>query len=118
MVQLLVNNHNNIKGSASKYSTITLVSSAEEGVDQLTVATNAINGNICNNSVLVSDLSSPEFRYKVVSEKFVQWIWHGDAFGIQCKSKEDATKFTEALRDLKRSHSSALQHRRFKNTFI
>jgi hypothetical protein len=51
--------------------------------------------------LLVEDVASLAFRFKLSKEVFIQWTYRGDGFGFQCKSKELAQQCRDALEDVK-----------------
>jgi hypothetical protein len=51
--------------------------------------------------LLVEDVSSSSFRFKLSKEVFIQWTYKGDAFGFQCKTKDIAQQVNLILEDIK-----------------
>ena len=53
--------------------------------------------------LLVEDLASSSFRFKLSKDIFIQWTYKGDAFGFQCKNKDIAYQINVILEDIKTS---------------
>ena len=76
-----------------------LLVTAAKPASQLHLCATSIQGGPTR--VLVEDLSSAGFRHKLVHDIFVQWTWRHEAFGLRCRTNEEASAFSEVLKECK-----------------
>lgn len=56
--------------------------------------------------ILVTDLSSPDFRHQLVQERFITWTWQTETFGLQCKSSKDVSALDATFKALKSNNNN------------
>ena len=71
-----------------------------EADGQLSVANNVTK------VILVTSLTSSQFRHKMIPEKTIQLHWQSNVFAFQTRDKEACLNFMEILNDYKASNSS------------
>ena len=80
----------------SKYLTVAITKS-QAAVYQLMVYSNQSTEKLA----LVSNILSPEFKYKVVlDKKLLQWTFQKQAFGVQLKCKNETGNLEECLKEI------------------
>lgn len=83
-------------GTINKLTLLTVITMTD-GTNQLHLHTTSIPGG--PTKVLVDDLSSVGFRVKLERDSYVQWTYKQEAFGLKCKSAEEAVDFLGILKE-------------------
>eukprot|EP00095_Tigriopus_kingsejongensis_P012446 maker-scaffold89_size390429-snap-gene-0.16 protein:Tk12446 transcript:maker-scaffold89_size390429-snap-gene-0.16-mRNA-1 annotation:"PREDICTED: uncharacterized protein LOC100122795" len=86
-------------GTTTKLTSLSVVT-LSDGTNQLHLHTTSIQGG--PTKVIVEDLTSSSLRMKLEKENYVQWTYKQDAFGLRCKSPEEAREFLNLLQECQR----------------